>query len=84
MARRIPSKDPRGLILAATGVAVVLALGVAAAVVLTRPKAPPPVAASHGMLQVEMGKGDEKLDPAKPLRCFVNGQFVGQDRKSVV
>ena len=25
-----------------------------------------------------MGKGDDKLDPAKPLRCFVGGKFMGQ------
>ncbi len=30
-----------------------------------------------GSLQVEMGHEDPGLDPQKPLRCFVNGQFVG-------
>jgi hypothetical protein len=42
-------------------------------------KAPPPEAAQHGQLQVEMGKEEAKLDPARPLRCFVNGQFVGEE-----
>jgi hypothetical protein len=30
-------------------------------------------------LVVEMGRDDDaKLDPARPLRCFVGGQFVGE------
>lgn len=38
--------------------------------------APP---ASQAGLVVEMGRDDDaKLDPARPLRCFVNGQFVGE------
>lgn len=39
---------------------------------------PPGQPVQHGMLQVEMGKQDSKMEPGKPLRCFVNGQFVGE------
>ena len=39
---------------------------------------PPGQPAQHGMLQVEMGKQDSKMEPGKPLRCFVGGQFVGE------
>ncbi len=33
--------------------------------------------ATNRQLQVEMGAEEAKLDPTRPLRCFVNGQFVG-------
>jgi hypothetical protein len=39
------------------------------------PKQPPP--ASQAGLIVDIGAGEDKLDTAKPLRCFVGGQFVG-------
>lgn len=40
------------------------------------PKEAPP--ASHGGLVVQTGAAeDENLDPARQLRCFVGGQFVG-------
>ena len=39
-------------------------------------EAPP---ASQGGLVVQTGRDDDiKLDPKRPLRCFVNGQFVGE------
>jgi hypothetical protein len=28
---------------------------------------------------VQVEKPDSKLDPAKPLRCFVNGQLIGEE-----
>lgn len=37
----------------------------------------PASSAGPTSLQVEMSQGDPGLDPAKPLRCFVGGQFVG-------
>lgn len=40
------------------------------------PEAPPP--ASQGGLVVETAEDDGRLDPARPLRCFVAGQFVGE------
>lgn len=74
----------RRLILTVGGGAVVLALAVGAAVYAVRhdrPKGPPP--ASVGGLVVQMGHAeDARLDPKKPLRCFVNGQFVGLETLS--
>jgi len=41
------------------------------------PAEPPPAAV--GGLVVETGRDDDlKLDARRPLRCFVNGQFVGE------
>ncbi|WP_309092790.1 hypothetical protein [Phenylobacterium sp.] len=40
------------------------------------PAQPPP--ASQAGLVIESGPEDGRLDPAKPLRCFVEGQFVGE------
>lgn len=73
-------KDRRVII--AVGSVAALLVVVLLAVFLTlrgRVRPAPPVEAQRGMLQVEMGKGDGKLDPAKPLRCFVGGQFVGEE-----
>lgn len=68
---------------------VVLGLGALAAIVLgalialfiargsNDPDGPPP--ASQGGLIVEQGRDDDtKLDAARPIRCFVEGQFVGE------
>src|SRR5580698_2666206 len=42
-----------------------------------KPTAPPP--AAQGGLTVVSGRPDDaKLDPKRPLRCFVGGQFVGE------
>lgn len=69
----------RRLILTVGGGLVVAALAVGGALFVVRhdrPSAPPP--ASVGGLVVQMGRPeDAKLDPQKPLRCFVGGQFVG-------
>lgn len=74
------SKRRRGWIVAATGAAGLVAVGALAFALLHHPsRSTAADDAQHGRLQVEMGKAaEEKLDPAKPLRCFVNGQFVGQ------
>lgn len=68
---------------------VVLGLGALLAIVLGAlialgiakgnkgPDEPPP--ASQGGLVVENGRDDDtKLDAARPIRCFVEGQFVGE------
>ncbi len=70
----------RRLIIGA-GAALALAAGLAIAFVVMKrepaPSTPPP--ASQGGLVVESGRDDDlKLDPKRPLRCFVNGQFVGE------
>lgn len=52
-----------------------IALGVASGTKKT--DEPPP--ASQGGLVVENGRDDDtKLDAARPIRCFVEGQFVGE------
>lgn len=67
---------------------VVLALGALAAIVLgavialaigrgSKPAEEPPPA-SQGGLVVQPGVEDTNLDPARPLRCFVDGQYVGE------
>jgi hypothetical protein len=71
-------KDRRVVI--ALGVAAALILGLAIALASVKrhrgPAEPPP--ASQGGLVVEVGREDDaKLDPTRSLRCFVNGQFVG-------
>src|SRR3978361_1153058 len=72
-------KDRR--VLALIGMAVALIVGLAVAFVLVRKpnassEAPP---ASQGGLVVQTGRDDDiRLDPMRPLRCFVGGQFVGE------
>jgi hypothetical protein len=66
--------------LALGGGVAVLAVSVALAfAVLHREHAPaaaPPASASGLVVQMDQ-PGDTKIDPKQPLRCFVNGQFVG-------
>jgi hypothetical protein len=74
-------KDRRTLIFAGGGALALLAgLGIAVALMSGHDKKPdeaPP--ASRGGLIVETGRDDDsKLDPARPLRCFVGGAFVGE------
>jgi hypothetical protein len=77
----MPGPLDRRLVLAIGGGVVVLAIAVIGAVIVvkrddSKPKTPPP--ASTGGLVVQMGRSDDaKVDPKKPLRCFVGGQFVG-------
>ena len=65
--------------LGGAGVALVLGLAVAWAI-FSHSKAPagPPPAAQGGLVVVSGRDDDAKLDPKRPLRCFVNGQFVGE------
>ncbi len=72
-------KDRRVLLVG--GAALALAAGLGVALVLMHGAKPPAEAppASHGGLVVETGRADDtKLDAARPLRCFVSGQFVGE------
>lgn len=68
-------------LIAVGGAVAALAAGLLVAwFILSRshaPAAPPP--ASQGGLVVVSGRDDDaKLDPKRPLRCFVGGQFVGE------
>ncbi|HVN00439.1 MAG TPA: hypothetical protein VMT68_09505 [Caulobacteraceae bacterium] len=72
-------KDRR--LIAFGGAGVALAAGLLVAWVFLwrggKPTEPPP--ASQGGLVVVSGRDDDaKLDPKRPLRCFVGGQFVGE------
>ena len=72
----------RRLWLTVGGGLAVLLVSIAAGLLILRhehaSQAPP--AASTGGLVVEMGRPDDaKPDPTTPLRCFVNGQFIGMD-----
>ncbi|MGZ8362951.1 MAG: hypothetical protein ACXW3D_03735, partial [Caulobacteraceae bacterium] len=73
-------KDQR--VVAAIGAALALLAGLVIAITLmskgakTKPDADAD-AGSDGSLQVEMNAADGGLDVSKPLRCFVDGQFVG-------
>jgi hypothetical protein len=72
-------KDRR--VLLAGGAGLALAAGLVLALTLSvrggKPTDAPP--ASQGGLVVQTGRDDDiKLDAKRPLRCFVNGQFVGE------
>ncbi len=63
------------------GMALALIAGLIIALLVTTnsaaPEGSPP--ASQGGLVVQTGRDDDiKLDPKRPLRCFVNGRFVGE------
>lgn len=74
-------KDRRTL-LALVGGALALLAGIVIASVMVnkgRGEKTPPPPASQGGLVVETGAPDDgRLDPAKPLRCFEAGQYVGE------
>ena len=69
------------LLILGAGAAVAIAVGVAVAMGVFRADpgddTPPP--ASQGGLKVELTQVDvASIDPARPLRCFVEGEFVGE------
>jgi hypothetical protein len=43
-----------------------------------RGSAPPPPASEGGLVIDSSATEDGRIDPGKPLRCFVQGQFVGE------
>jgi hypothetical protein len=72
-------KDRRVIAFGGAGLALVAGLAIAWFVFShsQKPAQPPP--ASQGGLTVISGRADDaKLDPKRPLRCFVGGQFVGE------
>jgi len=70
-------KERRVVLMIGGGLAVLLGAGIAIGIMMRDhgSSAPPP--ASRAGLVVETGTDDQTLDPARPLRCFVGGQFVG-------
>ncbi len=81
-----PPTDPRhrppprrsGLLIG--GALAALVAGSAVAWVLVRGEEPatPPPASEGGLVIDSAGEEDGRIDPGKPLRCFVAGQFVGE------
>jgi hypothetical protein len=73
-------RDRRAMAAAGAGAVVLLAvLGIALGLTLRghgHPAKPPEAEVPHS-LKVELGHEDPGLDPQRPLRCFVGGQFVG-------
>ena len=72
-------KDRRVIAAVGAGLAVAAGLGIAVVIVSrhgpNNPEAPP---ASQAGLIVQTGHDDDvKLDPARPLHCFVDGKLVG-------
>ena len=68
------------IVFAGAGLALVAGLGIAVAVMMIDHGSNRPPPASRGGLVVEMGKVDDTPSSnAKPLRCFVGGQFVGME-----
>src|SRR5579863_7500004 len=70
-----------GRTILAAGAALALVAGLALAwVFMSRSHAPtqPPPASQGGLTVVSGREDDAKLDPKRPLRCFVGGQFVGE------
>ncbi|HUO23873.1 MAG TPA: hypothetical protein VMU59_15265 [Caulobacteraceae bacterium] len=71
-------RNPKVVLSLGGAVAVLLGGGIAFAIMSRDHGSTAPPPASRGGLVVEMGASDEEaMDPARPLRCFVGGQFVG-------
>jgi hypothetical protein len=74
-------KDRRVVVLAGMGLALFAGLAIALLMIAGRRgdaggEAPP---ASQGGLVVQTGRDDDiKLDPRRPLRCFVDGKLAGE------
>ncbi|HEV2365997.1 MAG TPA: hypothetical protein VGS12_17560 [Caulobacteraceae bacterium] len=74
----MPDPTDRRTIIGGAAIALAAGLVVAAIMILlpAKPGGPPP--ASQGGLTVQSVPQDaSRLDPRKPLRCFVNGAYVG-------
>ena len=72
--------DRRGLLVAGGVAALVAGLGLAF-VIMSRDDGssrPPPASQGGLVVQATRTEDDGKLDPSRPLRCFVSGQFVGE------
>lgn len=75
----VPEKRDLRPILIGGGVALVAGLAIAIMVAGRTADTDKPPPASQGGLVVELGRDDDgRLDPARPLRCYVAGQFVGE------
>jgi len=74
-------KDRKTLfVLGGGAIALLAGLIIAGAMLAAQRREPtqPPPASSAGLVIDSSGPEDGRMDPAKPLRCFVAGQFVGE------
>ena len=72
-------KNRRMVVFGGMGLALTAGLIIAAMVASSGPASEGPPPAAEGGLVVQTGRDDDiKLDPKRPLRCFVKGQFVGE------
>lgn len=72
-------QDRRVVLAVAGGAALLLAVLATAFVLGARRERPAPADPARTGLQVTMGAtGGGRLDPKAPLRCFVDGRFVGE------
>ncbi len=72
-------REPRVVAMAGGAAALLAGLVIAAAIMSRDDGSDKPPPASRAGLIVETGRADDgKLDPARPLRCFVAGQFAGE------
>lgn len=74
--------NDRRIVLALAGGAFALLAGLGIAIGLgvkgRGEKVPPPPASQGGLVVETVNPDDGRMDPARPLRCFVAGQFVGE------
>jgi hypothetical protein len=71
-----PRKGPPLVVLG--GLGALVAGGAIAWALVAGDRAPAPPPAAEGGLVIDSSAEDGKIDPGKPLRCFVAGQFVGE------
>jgi len=72
-------KDRRVILGGGAALALIAGLAVAIAMAMHQDDTDGPPPASQGGLMVQTGREDfVKLDPARALRCFVNGRLVGE------
>ena len=73
----LPPRSNLALILMGAVLALVLGLGIAWLLLSQGQGAKTAPAASSGGLVIDQAELDDRIDPTRPLRCFVAGQFVG-------
>ena len=72
-------RNGRAIALLGVAAALMAGIGVAWLFLSRSPKSTEAPPAAQGGLVVVTGRDDDqKLDPRRPLRCFVGGQFVGE------
>lgn len=77
--KQFDASDQTALVVAGGAIALAAGLGIAFLIMSHDKGSNAPPAASRGGLVVETQRPkDEKLDMNRPLRCFVNGQVVGE------